>query len=205
MGVAWWAPGFLRFPRLVEMTRWYAAAGALVVLVLSGCGGTGAGTSTLTHFRHCVAKDDHFAVFIDGASTGSDFALGSLPREARQQSFIALVSGLQGQTASRRGVVFVLLWERSYTEAVKWGAHLAAYKVSGYDGNLRPRRGRGAYAWMIGRVNVGRVTGPSSPTKRKARAQWIKRWGQTNKYAGRVWLHCVGLKLRPNSPPPPTS
>jgi hypothetical protein len=173
---------------------------ALGVLIVSGCGGSRG--LDLSDFRRCLAKDQHFAVFIDGASTGSDFALRSLPSEARSKGFVALVSGVSepGLKASRQGVVFVLLREKSAALAKRWGAFLAAYKIYGENGEFRPRIGRAAYAWVLGQVNP-----PPSKESRAERARWVRLWGRTQQHAARVWLRCVGVKVPPNYPPAPTS
>jgi len=186
--------------RVSMITGWCVVLGALGVLIISGCGGSGG--LSLSYFRRCLAKDQHFAVFIEGASTGSDFALRSLPSEARRQGFVALVSGVSrpGLKASRRGVVFVLLSEVSDALAKKWGAYLSAYKIYGDNGELRPRTGRAAYAWVLGQVNP-----PPSRASRAERAHWVKLWGRTQQHAGRVWLRCVGVKVGPNYPRAPTS
>src|SRR5437660_11268414 len=58
-----------------SITACCAVLGALFVLIAGGCGGSG--DLNLSDFRRCLAQDQHFAVFIEGASTGSDFALRS--------------------------------------------------------------------------------------------------------------------------------
>ncbi len=173
---------------------------ALGVLIVSGCGGSG--SLNLSYFRRCLAKDEHFAVFIEATSKRSDFALRSLPSKARNEGFVALVSGVSepGLKASPQGVVFVLLREMSDAVAKRWGAYLSAYKIYGDNGELRPRSGRAAYAWVLGQVNP-----PPSEASRAERARWVRLWGRTQQHATQVWLRCVGVKVRPNYPPAPTT
>jgi hypothetical protein len=164
-----------------------ALVAVLVAAIVAGCGGSKGGVPGLDDVRACLAKDDHFSSFFDGATPPADFALGSLPDEIRRRSLVALVDrvGAGPRTrGSRQGVVLALLREDDASLARRWSTYLRVHAIAGNRGGLKPVEGD-SYGWVVGRIRpVRRVTGE--------RARWVRTWGRTQQYAYRVLIVCFG-------------
>jgi hypothetical protein len=174
-----------------------AAGVALVAVVLAGCG-SNKSLQDLSEVQSCLAKDDHFSVFLDGSAATADFALGTLPADIRRRSFVALVDrvGTVARTpGSRQGVVLALLREDNHALARRWRTYLRVHVIAGNRGGLKPARGE-AYGWVVGRIRPRtKISG--------ARAQWVREWGTTQQYAYRVLLVCFGSTPPVGYPPLP--
>jgi hypothetical protein len=174
-----------------------AAGLALVAVALAGCGST-KGLPDLGELRACLAEDDHFSAFLDGATADADFALGSLPPQARRRSLVALVDRVGDGprvSGSRNGVVLALLREGDHLLARKWSTYLRVHAIAGNRGGLKPVEGE-AYGWVVGRIRPAtRIPG--------ARARWVRTWGRTQQFAYRALLVCFGANPPVDFPPLP--
>jgi len=174
------------------------ALAGLVAIVAAGCGGGSGGLPGLDDVQSCLAKDNHFSSFVDGATPTADFALRSLPAEIRRRSLVALVDrvGTGPPTrGSREGVVLALLREDTADLARRWSTYLRVHTIAGNRGGLKAVKGD-SYGWVVGRIRPAtRVTGE--------RARWVHTWGRTQQYAYRVLLVCFGGTPPVGFPPVP--